>query len=104
MLDKFVKIYNYTLRRPIMDDKIIFLMVALVVVAGVGGYFVGLYQGAGSLSLNISNNSTGNVSNSSSPSTSTHKTAVVTVTPVKNKTTNTNGTTKKNNTPSNDTQ
>jgi hypothetical protein len=56
-----------------MDNKIIILMVALVIVAGVGGYFVGLYQGAGTLSLNISNNSTGNVSNNSSPSTSTHK-------------------------------
>lgn len=37
-------------------------MVALVIVAGVGGYFVSLYQGAGTLSLNLSNNSTGNVS------------------------------------------
>jgi hypothetical protein len=84
-----------------MDDKIIILMVALIVIAGVGGYFVGLYQGAGSLSLNISNNSTGNVSNSSSPSTSTHKAAVVTVTTAKNKTIN--GTTKKNGTNSNNT-
>ena len=48
-----------------MDNKIIILMVALVIIAGVGGYFVGLYQGAGSLSLNLSNNSTGNVTNGS---------------------------------------
>lgn len=77
-----------------MDNTIIILMVALVIVAGVGGYFVGLYQGAGTLSLNISNNSTGNVSNNSSPSTSTHKTATVTVSTAKNKTINNNGTAK----------
>jgi hypothetical protein len=81
-----------------MDNKIIILMVALVIVAGVGGYFVGLYQGAGTLSLNISNNSTGNVSNNSSPSTSTHKTATVTVSTAKNETISNNGTAKKNDT------
>jgi hypothetical protein len=83
-----------------MDNKIIILMVALVIIAGVGGYFVGLYQGAGSLSLNLSNNSTGNVTNGST-STSTHKAATVSTT--KNKTTNTNGTSKKNGTSSNTT-
>ena len=36
-------------------------MVVLVAVAGVGGYLVGLYQGAGNFSLNMTNNSTGNV-------------------------------------------
>jgi flagellar basal body-associated protein FliL len=71
-----------------MNDKLIILMAVLIVVAGVGGYFVGLYQGAGTLSLNLSNNSTGNVSNSST----THKTT--TVTPVKNKTIVTNNTQK----------
>ncbi len=84
-----------------MDSKIIILMIFLVIVAGVGGYIVGLYQGAGTLSLNMSNNSTGNVSNSSSASTSTHKT--VNVTTAKNKTVKTNETTKKNDTPSNNT-
>jgi hypothetical protein len=88
-----------------MDNRIIILMIALVVVAGVGGYFVGLYQGAASNSLNLSNNSTGNVStnNSSSPSTSTYKAKTVTVSTAKNKTVNNNGTAKKNETPSNTT-
>ena len=71
-----------------MDNKLIIFMAFLIVVAGVGGYFVGLYQGAGTLSLNLSNNSTGNVSNS----TTTHKTT--TVTPTKNTTPVTNNTPK----------
>jgi len=33
-----------------MDNKIIILIVFLVAVAGIGGYFVGLYQGAGNVS------------------------------------------------------
>lgn len=77
-----------------MEDKIIILIAVLVAIAGVGGYFVGLYQGSGNFSLNI-NNSTGNVSNSSAavPKTTT-TTTNGTVTPVKN-------TTKKNSTPGN---
>lgn len=79
-----------------MEDKIIILIVVLVAIAGVGGYFVGLYQGSGNFSLNI-NNSTGNVSNSSAAvpkTTTTTTTTNGTVTPVKN-------TTKKNSTPGN---
>jgi hypothetical protein len=80
-----------------MDNRIIILMIALVVVASVGGYFVGLYQGAASNSLNLSNNSTGNVSNNNSSSTtSTYKATAVTVSTAKNKTVNNNGTVQKN--------
>ena len=92
---------NTLFQEAIMDNKIIILMIVLVIVAGVGGYFVGLYQGAGNLSLNISNNSTGNVSNSSNSGTSNYKTATVTGSTAKNQTVKTNETTKKNDTSSN---
>ncbi len=88
-----------------MDNKIIIVMIALIVVVGIGGYFVGFIQGAGTISINMSNNSTGNDSNISSgssnnPSTSTYETPVVTVTTAKNKTINNDVPTTKNDTPS----
>jgi hypothetical protein len=42
-----------------MDNTVILLIVVLVAVAGIGGYLVGLYQGSGNFSLNITNNTTG---------------------------------------------
>jgi hypothetical protein len=60
-------------------------MVVLVIMAGVGGYFVGLIQGAGIISINMSNNSTGNVFNSSSPNISTYNSSVVTISTAKSK-------------------
>jgi hypothetical protein len=78
-----------------MEDKIIILIVGLVAIAGVGGYFVGLYQGSGNFSLNV-NNSTGNLSNSTATVPKTTTTTNGSVTPVKN-------TTKKNSTGNNST-
>ena len=46
-----------------MDNKVILLIVVLVAVAGIGGYLVGLYQGSGNFSLNITNNTTGTANN-----------------------------------------
>jgi hypothetical protein len=73
-----------------MDNKVIILIVVLVAVAGIGGYLVGLYQGSGNFSLNITNNTTGTVNDTVAKKTTN-------VTPVKN---NTN---KSNNTPKNNT-
>jgi hypothetical protein len=69
-----------------MEDKIIILIVLLVAVAGVGGYVLGLYQGSGNFTLNVTNNTTGNSSNTAIPKTTTN------VTPVKNNTNKTNNT------------
>ncbi len=72
-----------------MEDKIIILIVVLVVVAGVGGYFVGLYQGSGNFSLNVSNNTTGNISNGTVvPKTNTNTTPVKDITNKTNSSTN----------------
>ncbi len=74
-----------------MDNKIVLLIVVLVAVAGIGGYLVGLYQGSGNFSLNITNNTTGTANDTCITTKTTN------VTPVKN---NTN---KSNNTPKNNT-
>ena len=76
-----------------MDNKIILLIVVLVAVAGIGGYLVGLYQGSGNFSLNITNNTTGTANNTVTTKT-TNATPVKIITngsnstpPVKNNTT-----------------
>jgi hypothetical protein len=74
-----------------MDNKVILLIVVLVAVAGIGGYLVGLYQGSGNFSLNITNNTTGTANN-------TVATKTTNVTPVKNNTNKSNNTPVKNNT------
>jgi hypothetical protein len=73
-----------------MDNKIVLLIVVLVAVAGIGGYLVGLYQGSGNFSLNITNNTTGTANNTLTTKTSN-------VTPVKNITNKSNNTPVKNN-------
>lgn len=70
-----------------MDNKIILLVIVLVAVAGIGGYFVGLYQGSGNFSLNVTNNT---------PVNDTHK--ILNITPNKNNTNKTNNTPSRNNT------
>ena len=45
-----------------MEGKVIVLIVVLVAVAGIGGYVLGLYQGSGNLTLNVTNNTTNNSS------------------------------------------
>ncbi len=72
-----------------MDNKIVLLIVVLVAVAGIGGYLVGLYQGSGNFSLNITNNTTGTANNTLTTKTN--------VTPVKNNTNKSNNTPVKNN-------
>jgi hypothetical protein len=76
-----------------MDNMVILLIVVLVAVAGIGGYLVGLYQGSGNFSLNITNNTTGTAND-----TVTKKTT--NVTPVKNSTNGSNSKPVKNNTTS----
>jgi len=66
-----------------VDNKIILLVIVLVAVAGIGGYFVGLYQGSGNFSLNVTNNTPVN-------STLDHKN--LNITPTKNNTNKTNST------------
>ena len=77
-----------------MEDKIIILIVVLVAIAGIGGYFVGLYQGSGNFSINVNNSTNGSNSSVTVPKTTT--TTNGSVTPVKN-------TTKKNSTGNNST-
>lgn len=73
-----------------MENRLIILFVVLVAVAGVGGYVLGLYQGSGNFSLNVTNNSTSNVSNSTLvPKTTTNVTNPVNVKNTTNKTNNT---------------
>ncbi|MBZ2166013.1 hypothetical protein [Methanobacterium spitsbergense] len=74
-----------------MDNKIVLLIVVLVAIAGIGGYLVGLYQGSGNFSLNITNNTTGTANDTGTAKTTN-------VTPVKNNTNKSNNTPVKNNT------
>jgi len=70
-----------------MESKIILLIVVLVAIAGIGGYFVGLYQGSGNFSINVNNSTNGSNSSVTVPKTTTTNISVKNTTK-KNTTTN----------------
>ena len=55
-----------------MESKIIIIIVVLVAIAGIGGYFVGLYQGSGNFSINVNNSTNGSNSSVTVPKTTTN--------------------------------
>ena len=70
-----------------MESKIIIIFVVLVAIAGIGGYFVGLYQGSGNFSINVNNSTNGSNSSVTVPKTTTTNISVKNTTK-KNTTTN----------------
>ena len=73
-----------------MESKIILLIVVLVAIAGIGGYFVGLYQGSGNFSINVNNSTNGSNSSVTVPKTTTTNISVKNTTKKNTTTNNTN--------------